>query len=172
VGLFLVLIGCYDSLTNLMIGHASQVSLLGFTFTRAGVSIFILGTMLVGWDLANIFVNTIYYYLFNDVVPAKYMSRFFAMFRVVFSLAGMAFAKWVYPYWSTHFRSIFVIAGIGYAVGFLLMCLFVREGEYPPPPENVDHRRGFLSSVKTYAKECFTHRLYWFFFLANTCTFS
>src|SRR2546430_10284415 len=117
VGLFLVLIGCYDSLTNLVIGHAAQVSLLGFTLTRAGVSIFILGTMLVGWDLANIFVNTIYYYLFNDVVPAKYMSRFFAMFRVVFSLAGMAFAKWVYPYWSTHFRSIFVIAGIGDAVG-------------------------------------------------------
>lgn len=26
--------------------------------------------------------------------------------------------------------------------------------------------------MKTYAAECFTHRLYWYFFLANTCVFS
>jgi hypothetical protein len=31
---------------------------------------------------------------------------------------------------------------------------------------------GLLSSIKTYATECFTHRLYWFFFLSTACTYS
>ena len=64
------------------------------------------------------------------------------------------------------------IAGIAYAVGFMLMCLFVREGQYPPPPANVDGRPGFISSIKTYAAECFTHRLYWWFFLATALFFT
>src|SRR3954454_23310615 len=54
----------------------------------------------------------------------------------------------------------------------MLMCLFVREGEYPPPPPNVDRRAGVISAAKTFARECFTHRLYWYFFLANACTFT
>jgi len=91
VGLFLVLIGCYDSLTNVLIGGAARATFFGVTITRGGLSVLVLGAMLVGWDLANIFVNTVYYYLFNDVVPTRYLSRFLAMFRVVFSLAGMGF---------------------------------------------------------------------------------
>ena len=34
----------------------------------------------------------------------------------------------------------------------MLMCLFVREGEYPPPPPNIDRRPGFFSTAKTYAR--------------------
>jgi len=93
VGLFLVLIGCYDSVTKWIFGDATHASVLGIS-----APVVVLGILLVGWDLANIFVNTIYYYLFNDVVPLKYMSRFFAMFRIVISLAGMMFSKWVYPH--------------------------------------------------------------------------
>ena len=66
---------------------------------------------------------------------------------------------------------IFLIAGVAYAVGFMLMCLFVREGEYPPPPQNLNRAPGLLSSAETYARECFTHRLYWYFFLANAATY-
>ena len=172
VGLFLVLIGCYNELTNLVTGGASQVNLLGFTITRQTMSIIVMGAMIVGWDFANIFVSTIYYYLFNDVVPTAYLSRFLALFRIVFSLAGMAYHKWVFPHGLTHFKTIFVVAGVAYVVGFMLMCLFVREGSYPPPPPNIDRRPGFFSSIKTYAAECFTHRLYWFFFLATACTYT
>jgi MFS family permease len=172
VGLFLILIGCYEALTNLVTGGAATVSLLGLTLSRGTVTIIVLGVMIVGWDLANIFVSTIYYYLFNDVVPTAFMSRFFSLFRIVVTVATMAYSKWIYPHSLTHFRTIFVFAGVAYVIGFMLMCLFIREGEYPPPPPNIDGRPGLLASVRTYAAECFTHRLYWYFFLANTCTFS
>ena len=172
VGLFLVLIGCYDSLTNLLTGGAQQVNLLGMTIGRQTMSIIVIGAMMVGWDLANIFVSTIYYYLFNDVVPTAYLSRFLALFRIVFSIAGMAYNHWVFPHGLTHFRTIFVVAGIAYVVGFMLMCIFVREGSYPPPPPNIDRRPGLASAIQTYGAECFTHRLYWFFFLSTACTYT
>ena len=49
------------------------------------------------------------------------------------------------------------------------MCWKVREGSYPPPPENTDGQQGFLAAARTYAKECFGHRFYWYFYLANAC---
>jgi maltose/moltooligosaccharide transporter len=173
VGLFLVLIGCYDSITNALIGNANAATILGIAVSRSTLSLIVIGTAIVGWDLANIFVNTIYYYLFNDVVPPAYISRFLALFRIVFLLVGMGYNKWIYGHGIEHFRMIFVVAGIAYGVGFLLMCLFVREGDYPPPPaDDITRGRGMLASIITYAQECFTHRLYWYFFLANACVFS
>jgi hypothetical protein len=171
VGIFLVLIGCYESLTHAVTGGAASIRILGHEVSQTAVTLTIFGVLMVGWDFANIFVNTVYWYLFNDVVPEQYLSRFLALFRVVGTLAGMAYNQWVFPHSITHFRIIFIIAGIAYTVGFLLMCLFVREGDYPPPPENVGGRTGLLAAAETYAKECFTHRLYWFFFLANACTY-
>lgn len=171
VGLFLVLIGCYESLTNLVTGGAASAMFMGFELSATTVTLVLFGALMVGYDLANIFVNTVYWYLFNDVVPIQFMSRFLALFRIVGTLANMAYMEWIFPHSMTHFRTIFIVAGIAYVIGFMAMCWFVREGQYPPPAENVDSKKGFISAVKTFRAECFTHRLYWYFFLANTCTF-
>src|SRR4030095_13259788 len=102
-----------------------------------------------------------------------YLSRFLALFRMVFLLSALAYSRWVLPISLTHFRSLFTIAGVGYAVGFILMCLFVRAGKYPPPePLTAAGRAHPLAAIKTYARECFTHRIYWYFFIANTLTFT
>ena len=34
-------------------------------------------------DFANVFVGTIYWYLFNDVVPPQFLGRFWGLFRMV-----------------------------------------------------------------------------------------
>jgi len=47
----------------------------------------------------------------------------------------------------------------------------VKEGTYPPPPENISKKPGFLASCHTYATECFTHKLYWYFFISTACTY-
>jgi MFS family permease len=170
VGLFLILIGCYDGLTSLVMGGSEHLAILGMTISRTTVTLVVFGVLFIGFDFANIFVGTIYWYLFNDVVPPQFLSRFLSLFRMVGTAAGVFYNLYVFPSAITHFRVIFVVAGIAYFVGFTLMCIFVKEGSYPPPPQNVDKRKGLLSSCKTYAKECFTHRLYWYFFLANACT--
>jgi maltose/moltooligosaccharide transporter len=80
----------------------------------------------------------------------------------------MAFLEWIRPNYKEWFAYIFIGAGALYLFGFGVMCLMVREGGYPPPPENVDKRKGIISSIRTYARECFTHKFYWYFFLMNT----
>jgi MFS family permease len=194
VGLFLVLIGYYDGLTNVFMGNAAEITLLGMTFSRAAVTIFVFAVIFVAFDFSNIFVGTVYWYLFNDVVPPRLMSQFLSLFRIVGTAAGMIYSGLIFPHALTHFRLIFTVAGIAYVVGFVLMCFMVKEGKYPPPPPLVDERKGqkgpveqalaglglgaigrwmdnFAVQMKTYAKECFTHRFYWYFFLTSTCIF-
>ena len=61
--------------------------------------------------------------------------------------------------------AIFLGIGLLYGVGFLLMCLKVKEGEYPPPSEPThDGHVHPLVEVKTYLKECYGHAYYWWLF--------
>ena len=84
MGLFLVLIGCYEALTSLFTGGAEQVHAARVAVQQHGdVDRRCIGVLIVGSDFAGIFANTIYYYLFNDVVPPQYISRFFSLFRIV-----------------------------------------------------------------------------------------
>jgi hypothetical protein len=55
-----------------------------------------------------------------------------------------------------------------YFVGFGLMCLNVKEGQYPPPPAYVGGQTGPFAAVKTWGAECHAHRHYWYLWL---CTF-
>lgn len=166
VGLFMIMIGSYDKLTQLAMGHTEQIEILGFTLSRKAFSIGIMATAIIGFDFVNIFANTIYYYLFNDVVPQQFMSRFMSIFRMVAIISNMLYSKLIFPHMMDNFDTIFIVGGIAYILGFGLMCLFVKEGTYPPPPEKAAGKAGSRFGVfKSFFKECFTHRFYWYIFL-------
>jgi MFS family permease len=124
-------------------------------------------TMSVLWILftvLNMFATTVYYYFFNDVVPGLFMSRFFGLFRLVASLAAMLWNGLFFQHALTHMRPIFLGAAVVYFVGFLTMCLGIKEGKYPPAPPLGE---GFWVKLRTYAKECLSHRLYIYMFVHN-----
>ena len=164
VGLALIAIGSYEKLTDLAMGGTESATILGFTLSRHAVSIWIIAFLMVGFDIANIFANTIYYYLFNDVVPKRFMAQFMAIFRGVGILSGMLYNKLIFPHALDHFGLIFILAGVGYIGGFMLMCVMVKEGEYPPP-EPYQGGQNRMAAFTTFFRECFTHRFYWFIFL-------
>ena len=143
-------------------GHAA-----GISPTKIGIGV--IAVLMVLFQIANMFINSIYYYYFNNVVPHGYLARFIAMFRVVGTLAGAAYGYFIFGLAETNSREIFLWTALAYLVVFGGMCLMVKEGEYPPPPRTVDGKRGLLSGIKTFAAECFSKRIYWYFFLANTC---
>jgi hypothetical protein len=112
------------------------------------------------------FVASVYYYLFNDVVPHQFLGRFMAAFRVVSQLSGSAFYFFIFPFSETHFTEIFVGASILYGTVFFLMCRFVKEGEYPPPPQMTSpSKSAVLAGIKTFFVESFSNRFYWLFYL-------
>jgi len=133
------------------------------------MAIVIIAILMVVFSFFNTFVNAVYWYLFNDVVPEHLLARFMSWFRLVSLGTGGMYSVFVFQYAGTHATWIFVGAALIYFFGFGLMCLNVKEGTYPPPPENTDGDTGAISAVKTYGKECMFHRLYWFQFIGSMC---
>lgn len=126
--------------------------------------ILLFGLLVGGFQLFNMFVASVYYYLIPDVVPHQFIGRFYALFRVFGALASFIFNYFIFGLAASHMKIIFVSISLLYGVFILLMCFRVKEGEYPPV---VDEARGhWWSGIQNYFKECFGHRYYWWVFLA------
>ena len=159
-----------------LVGLAFGDRLGGFVFTvlhlpaasRIQVVLCTLGVILLGFSFFNTFVNTTFWYLFNDVLPRHLLARFMSWFRFVGILCGAVYNFYIFPYSASHGTAIFLGAAALYLVGFGLMCFNVREGEYPPPTPHRHSTAGPLGPIITYARECHVHRIYWYLWL---CTF-
>lgn len=115
------------------------------------------------FELATTVANTIFGALINDVVPTEWLGRFFGLFRAISLLAGIIFNLFLMGKAEEHFAAIFIGLAFVYGVGFTLMCLNVKEGNYgPPPPKAANPWRG----LATYMRECYASSHYLWIFLA------
>ena len=114
------------------------------------------------FDFASVTANAIFVALINDVVPTEVVGRFFGAMRIVSLAAGMGFQYWLLGNVETYYLEIFVGVGLIFGVGFSLMCLNVKEGDYPPPPprESKGGFAGFKSATATYLKTVFSQPYY------------
>ena len=144
---------------------------LGFLarYSPNTVAVAVLGFALAMFTFFNTFVTAVFWYLFNDVVPEHLLARFMSWFRVVSTATSAFYGFFIFGHARTHFTEIFVGAALLYFVGFLLMCLNVKEGEYPPPPANIDHKVGRIAEMKTYGKECFSLSHYRYQYIITFC---
>ena len=113
--------------------------------------------------------NMIFGGLVNDVVPQSLVGRFFGLFRILSLVAGIIFNYWIIGGAEAHYIWIFLGLGILYGVGFTMMCLKVKEGEYPPPPSspaNASWGCRLLTATKAYFKNGYCHSYYLWFFAA------
>ncbi len=144
--------------------------LIGVTtgWSAAGTTVVVIAVAMGLFKLSDMFVNTVFWYFFNDVVPQQFMARFLGLFRMVGAGAGALYSYFIYEYALSHLRLIFLcVAGL-YLVGFSLMCFFVKEGKYPPPAKLVEGRTNLFLLVRNYAAECLQHPIYRYFFLTYT----
>jgi Na+/melibiose symporter-like transporter len=122
------------------------------------------------WGLFEIFTtiaNAVFNALIADVVPDAVAGRFFGMFRAVGLLSGIVFNLWVIGIAEQHMTAILIGVGLVYGIGFALMCLRVREGEYPPVPAIPSDRTvNWWQPLRNYARECFTNPHYVWIFVA------
>jgi MFS family permease len=138
-----------------------------FALSPSAPIITVIAVLVVGFQVFNMFIASVYYYLIPDVVPQKVLGRFLGLFRVFGTTAGMVYNYFIFGHASTHMREIFVGIAIIYGFFILLMCWQVKEGEYPPPiQESHGH---WWSGIRNYAKECFGYSYYWWVFLTYSC---
>jgi len=131
------------------------------------LNVCILGTLTFFWviyDFSSVIGGTVFGGLLNDVVPRAVLGRFFGFWRAISLLCGIAFnSYWIFA--SEHYVETYLAIATLFGGGFILMCLFVKEGEYPPPPPAPPHGAlGFFYAAKGYFRECFTIPYYWLFF--------
>ncbi len=138
----------------------------------ATVAILVLGTFMVLFAFFDMFVASVFYYLFNDVVPPQFLGRFVGCFRIVSGLAAALYNYFVFRYAETHMREIFIGAAFMYLIGIGAMCFMVKEGEYPPVDESTQKRSRGLEGVKTFLKESFSCKFYLtkFFYTTTVCS--
>ncbi|MEN6356929.1 MAG: MFS transporter [Armatimonadota bacterium] len=164
VGLFLILTGFARPIGNYFFTHYFHHSVS----SEAALTIGLLAVLVAGYQFFNMIVGSVYYYLFNDVVPEKHLGRFMAFFRAVGAIAGSLFSFFVFQYARNYSSEIFIWFGIIYIIGFMMMCMKVKEGDYPPPPEMEKSRNSTFAGIKTFFKESYCHKFYWYFYLSGS----
>jgi MFS family permease len=115
------------------------------------------------FEAATLISNTVFGALINDVVPQQLMGRFYGFFRAVSIGCAIVFNWYILGHAEQWYFYIFIGLAIVYGVGFTLMCLRVKEGQYPPPPP-VTRSPGDLPllppGMKQYFIECFSSPYY------------
>ena len=160
----LALIGFSDDICGLLQRHSEYLR----NTAPASITIALVAVFLIMFQFFNMFVGSVFWYLFNDVVPAQFLARFMGAFRIVGMGAGAIYNTLIFKYANTYMREIFVGAAILYFIGFGMACLMIKEGKYPPPEGESDKAGKGLRGLKTFFKESFSHRFYVFRFLATS----
>jgi MFS family permease len=160
----LVLLGLSDNLCTTLQRHSEFLR----NFTPATITIVLIAVFLLMFQFFNMFVGSVFWYLFNDVVPAQFLARFMGAFGIVCAGAGAVYNYFIFQYAESHMREIFIGAALLYFIGFGLACLRVKEGEYPPPEGEDNRSSKGLKGVLTFFKESFSHKFYWYKFLSSS----
>jgi MFS family permease len=128
----------------------------------------VFGVLWTFFEIFTVIANSVFGGLINDVVPEAVIGRFFGLFRAVGLLAAIIFNFWLIGHAEEYYRLIFITLGLLYGIGFSLMCVMVKEGEYPPPspaPAGGLAAR-LLGPIKAYVKECASSPYYIWLFAA------
>lgn len=172
---FLLVATPFITVFLIMMGFSREIGLflhgaVGELLPNISPAAFIVGTIAVvvtAFRFFELFVNTVFWYLFNDVVPVAFMGRFLGMFRVVGSLAGASFHFFLFKYAESHTSQIFFGGALLYGTMFFLMALNIKEGQYPPPEPMTKEGGGAFGYIITFFRECFKHRIYRLVFSYN-----
>lgn len=133
----------------------------------ATISLGLVVFLMFFFHIFNSMVFNLYFSLFNDVVPPEWMGRFAVLFRIVGTAGGATFNILLFPYAESHMCLIFIGSAVLYAVAYITMCLKVKEGDYPPPPPKEPGLFNPFKLVKSYYRECFGHKFYWYLYLSG-----
>lgn len=126
--------------------------------------VIVMGVCWTVFEIGVVISNAVFNGLINDVVPREMLGRFFGLFRAVSLGVGVLFNYRIIGHAEEHYTRILAGIGLIYGLGFILMCLRVKEGEYPPPPPR-GGRHPVLGALRDYWRDCFVRPYYLLVFL-------
>jgi maltose/moltooligosaccharide transporter len=124
------------------------------------------------FEVGGMLTLTLFPALINDVVPKGVLGRFYGAYRIVGLASGFIFMFWAFKYAKTNSFEILIGLAVLFGVGFMFMCLKVKEGEYPPAEAVSD---GLVANTKHFIKDSFSLKYYWWiigFVVLSTMSFT
>lgn len=168
VSLFLALTPFAPGLARVAQAWAPAARLLGRVHVPAAILAF--GAVVLVYQFFKTILTSILFSLVRDVVPVPLLGRFMSLFRIVGALGTFVLTYWLLASIETRTQEVFVGLAIVNLVAFAGMCLFVREGTYPPVREKrtTPGEGGRLwGAIVEYCSESFTSPLYWWMYGAR-----
>lgn len=132
--------------------------------------VLVFGALVLGYRAFESVTNCMYFGLLTDVVPPTHMGRFLALFRMVGAAGAFILTYWLVGHVLTHSREIFVGAAALNLVGFLGLCLLVKEGDWPNAG-SASPGQGWIAGVREFAAESFTHPIYLWTYAVRICLY-
>ncbi len=171
--IFLLGLGCAPYFANFWNGKGVSLA-AAFGVTPFTATVWTIGICIAGFSFMDEFVNSVFWYLFADVVPQSHLGRFMGMFRTVGIGIDLLWNFFITQYSLRYLDIIFLGIGFLYLFGFSLMCWRVKEGEYPPPEDIGESRSGvigrvldILKQIRIYVVECFIHPIFVLWFVSE-----
>ncbi len=164
-------------LSLVMFGLSNQIGNRLAAWTGAApvtMTMIAIGLTMFLFQFFNMWVNSVIWYIFNDIIPVKFFGASMAAFKIGSTAGTALFHYFLFKYAATHPTLLFISVAILYAVGVTLFCLFVKEGEYPPLTEEqlaakqkpLDERLlAKWQGLGTFIKESFCGRIYTYRYL-------
>jgi predicted MFS family arabinose efflux permease len=129
--------------------------------TPLAATITLVGLLVLGFQFFNEFVNSVWWYMFRDVVPEAYFGRFTGLSRVVGALGGFFWSLYVFPHAETNAKEIYLWITLLYFFGFSLMLWRVKEERHQPSEEEAAKLKpSIIGQARNYVRECFGHPIY------------
>jgi len=136
-------------------------------YAPATVTTVLIGIFMVMYSFFDQFVMSVFWCLFNDVIPPEVVGRVMGLVRLVSTLSGAVFNWFVFQYAQNHMREILIGTAILYLIAFGIVSLVAKEGEYLPIEREATQNKQGLGWIRTFFQECFTNKFYWLVFSAG-----
>ncbi len=156
--LFMVSLGFTEDLADFIRNWAF---LKQYSYSPYVVTLAVVGFLVFGYRVFNEFVDSVWWYLFRDVVPEKMLARFMGLTRIMGITASLLWSIYVFPHVETHAKEIYIVMCLLYLFGFGLMCWRVKEERHEPTEEEAaELKPSVIQQVRNYTRECFGHPIY------------
>jgi maltose/moltooligosaccharide transporter len=132
-------------------------------YSTAGVALAVTVVLFVAFKFFDLFPQSVYYYLWPDVIPGQWMGVFGALFRVFYAGGSLIFNQFLIGLAKEHPEEIYIGSAVAYLVAFTLLVWRVKEPEYPPPDLTGADRPFMVRLVAltaSYFRDCFSHPFY------------
>ena len=160
----IMLLAFSDDITTFLYRYSGLLAML----SPASAAILVIAVFVVSFQFADVLIMSVFQYIFNDTVPVMFIGRFMGLMRIVGGVVGFLYNYFIFKYAETYSKEIFICTAFIYLIGIGMMCLFVKEGKYPPVSEKEKSNSRGLAGFKTYFRETYSCKFYWTKFIYST----